>query len=88
METNELRQGSKLRLEQKPELATHLVLDEAYADKAICGASRPVFASYSVAARVGRQMLLYDDGSPAFHHVDCKRCRAIYLKHRPAEYIL
>lgn len=82
-----LRNGAKLRLEQAPELATHLCLDEIYNEKTLCGAKRPAFASYSVPAKVGRQFLQYLDGGPALHHVDCKRCHALYLKYYPTEYL-
>lgn len=74
--------GTRLRLQSPPEMATHLVVDELYTEKTLCGKQLPYHPSYDVGAKVAHgKRLVYNDGFDCLHHVDCKRCHALYLKY-------
>lgn len=76
-----IAKGTGFFVAQKEDLATHLVQGLTFATRALCGTDIGLYPSYSVRARVGsRGVLKYEDGVPCLHHVDCKRCHAIYTK--------
>ena len=70
--------GTVLQVTQKADLATHLLPITLHGTAAICGADTGHYPTYAVKAKVQKGgLLVYEDGSPCLHHVDCKRCLAI-----------
>jgi len=80
-----MKVGTRLFVVQKAKLATHLQLVSKDSPRALCGADPGLYPSYCVVAvvRPGGRLEYLHDGFGCLHHVDCKRCHAIYSKKKP-----